>query len=1030
MTTRKHRSLISALLLDLNENGSSFRDDARPAATAAAHAKRRGAQRAQWRHAHRQAKECDEPDCSEDGPHRRHCGASTWYEGERRRGEQKIPGLRFLTLVTNANSAFSLQQPHAFSSRDFLRILCVGKEIRYRIEYTVPVAGSGPAREYAHVFLPPKAAGQPDTHVSHEILRGGWAKVHDSTSRRNNPSIPTSEEEEEGGWKALQRAVQTEGQEAERGIWGPDSLWKVAHTMPEDSIGFLKEYKGTPLDGIVEQVRDGTMMRVRLLLGQRNHRVVNLSLAGVKAPRYNGSGPGGFDSSNAEPFGEESLFFVESRLLQRNVKVQLLSIPQSAGTPAAFNPNAASATQPIVTASYFIGMLQHPAGDISQFILANGLAKIVDWHAGMITTAVPGTMEKYRAAESSAKQKRAGLWKDWSPPASAHTNGVNGHGSAAGGTKSAAPAAGRQFEGTVTRIITAESFSVKSVTGDEEQRIFLASVRQPAARDAHLAGYAAEAREFLRKKLVGKNVRVRVDYIKPREGDFEEKHCATVYQIRAGGGSSSKETGSIGEQLISKGLATVQRHRKDDEDRSSEFDKLMAAEAVAISEQKGIHSGKEMPAPRIPDASENAGKANAFLPSLKRGGKVPAVVEYVSGASRYKVFVPRENAKITLVLAGIRAPRTGRTPNEKDEPFAREGLAFSAEKLLQHDVEIDIFGTDKVGGFIGAVYLNRTDNVAIQLVENGLAHVHAYSAENVLFGAQLAAAEKSAKNAKKGVWHDYDAAQEEAAAAPAKNSNSASAVAPARTEYVDVVVSDARGNGSDVPFSFAVQILDDKVTQLEGLMSDLALAHKSGPPSAPVGFTPRSGDLVSAKFSADGCWYRAQILRSHSATKTANVIYIDYGNIEELSWKDMRPLDNMRFGKARLLPQAHEARLSFVKLFDGKSTDYVLDAQDRFREVALGRKLIANIELREPASASTGGLPRLHLTLYDPKDPNIGDPSACINLDLVREGWALVDRHVPYAKSNPKMPPALADAETEARKARSGIFIYGDPTED
>lgn len=37
---------------------------------------------------------------------------------------------------------------------------------------------------------------------------------------------------------------------------------------------------------------------------------------------------------------------------------------------------------------------------------------------------------------------------------------------------------------------------------------------------------------------------------------------------------------NVAEQLIEKGLASVVRHRRDDEDRSPDFDKLMAAEQV------------------------------------------------------------------------------------------------------------------------------------------------------------------------------------------------------------------------------------------------------------------------------------------------------------------------------------------------------------------------------------------------------------------------------------------------------------------
>ena len=90
------------------------------------------------------------------------------------------------------------------------------------------------------------------------------------------------------------------------------------------------------------------------------------------------------------------------------------------------------------------------------------------------------------------------------------------------------------------------------------------------ATDPKQAFYVSEAREFVRKKLIGKTVKVHVDFVRPKEGEFEERECATV---RYGGGNSN-----IAEQLIEKGLATALRHKRDDEDRASDYDKLMAAE--------------------------------------------------------------------------------------------------------------------------------------------------------------------------------------------------------------------------------------------------------------------------------------------------------------------------------------------------------------------------------------------------------------------------------------------------------------------
>lgn len=50
-------------------------------------------------------------------------------------------------------------------------------------------------------------------------------------------------------------------------------------------------------------------------------------------------------------------------------------------------------------------------------------------------------------------------------------------------------------------------------------------IRQSDPKQAY---YALEAREFLRKRLIGKHVKVQVDFIRPREGEYDERECATV----------------------------------------------------------------------------------------------------------------------------------------------------------------------------------------------------------------------------------------------------------------------------------------------------------------------------------------------------------------------------------------------------------------------------------------------------------------------------------------------------------------------
>ena len=108
--------------------------------------------------------------------------------------------------------------------------------------------------------------------------------------------------------------------------------------------------------------------------------------------------------------------------------------------------------------------------------------------------------------------------------------------------------------------------------------------------DPKQAFYAQEAREFLRKRLIGKHVKVHIDFVRPKEGEYDERECATVrygnqgscvYNIHRKPPSPiliSLSYRNIAEQLIEKGLASVVRLKRDDEDRSPDYDKLMAAE--------------------------------------------------------------------------------------------------------------------------------------------------------------------------------------------------------------------------------------------------------------------------------------------------------------------------------------------------------------------------------------------------------------------------------------------------------------------
>ncbi|KAG1737619.1 hypothetical protein EDB19DRAFT_1909600 [Suillus lakei] len=847
-------------------------------------------------------------------------------------------------------------EPWAFESRDFLRALAVGKEISFTSTHSFP-SNDDVTRDFGIADI-----GGVD--VASEMLKNGWAKVKES--KRD----PTEDD-------IRKRDIEVEAKATGKGLWnshGPQAR-AVHQTMPTDSQAFVSEWKGKSIDALVEQVRDGSTLRVRLFMPDGEHQMANIALAGVRCARTSSK-----QGEPSEPWAEEAKFFTESRLLQRSVRVIILSLPTSTATP--FQAGANSAPPP--PASIFIGSVLHPAGNVAEHLVAAGLARVVDWHAGML--AAGGGMERLRAAEKVAKEKRACLYANVSTASASttHSNGaVNGN--------------ARVFDGTVIRVRSGDQISVIDKESGKERRLQFSSTKGPKLSDPKQAYYAQEAREFLRKKLIGKHVKVMVDFIRPRDGEYEERECATV---RYGNQNSN-----VAEQLVEKGLASVVRHRRDDEDRSPDYDKLMAAEQAALAETRGIHSGKEQPAVKPPvNISESGARATTFVNGFKRQGKLSAVVDYVASGSRFKCVLklsslkalpPKDNQSLTLVLNGIRAPRTARNPSERSEPFGQEAVDFATRRYMQRDVEFEVDTVDKSG------------------VKEGLASVHSFSADGLSWSTQLYTPPKQKPSKhNKTYGRSYDEEAEKAAQAPPAEDD------PGRlkSEYLDVIISDVRAENG---FSFSVQILNTEgIATLEKLMRDFSLHHRVAHPS-PSNFVPKAGDLVSAKFS-DGSWYRARIRRASPVKKEAEVTFIDYGNQDSVSFSNIRPLDP----KFRSLPgQAQDARLSFVRLVASES-EYHADAVQRFRQLCEGRKLVANIDYKEGTT--------LHLRLIDPNDPvATQDPLACINADLLREGLASIDRKgCKYLSAYPHVMSKLQTAVAEAKRDRAGMFEFGDVEED
>lgn len=80
-------------------------------------------------------------------------------------------------------------------------------------------------------------------------------------------------------------------------------------------------------------------------------------ISGIRCPGFRLDADGKPDPSVVVPYSEEARFFVESRLLQRDVEVILESVN---------NAN-------------FVGTILYPKGNIAEALLREGFARCVDW---------------------------------------------------------------------------------------------------------------------------------------------------------------------------------------------------------------------------------------------------------------------------------------------------------------------------------------------------------------------------------------------------------------------------------------------------------------------------------------------------------------------------------------------------------------------------------------------------------------------------------------------------------------------------
>ncbi|XP_046665431.1 staphylococcal nuclease domain-containing protein 1 [Homalodisca vitripennis] len=848
-----------------------------------------------------------------------------------------------LAKRATSGSEETKDEPWAWEAREFLRKKLIGEfVVCYAAENKPAAAGN---RDYGIVYL--GKDGATGENINEAIVAEGLASV-----RGGGPEVAKLQE------------LEAQAKAAGKGIWSSDDRslhvrdikWSI-----ENMRNFVDKCGNKPINAIIEHVRDGSTVRC-FLLPDFYH--ITLMLSGIRCNGFKLDADGRPNLTVKVEYADEARFFVESKLLQRDVQVVLDSV----------NNNN------------FVGSILHPKGNIAELLLREGFARCVDWSIAFMKSS---SAEKLRAAEKWAKEKKLRLWKDYQ----SSTPQISGK--------------EKEFTGTVMEIVNGDALMIKLPSG-QIKKVFLASIRPP--RDANNPAPAAdgtpqplaprpknfrplydipwmyEAREFLRKKLIGKKVNVIVDYKQPARDNFPEKTCCTITIAGV----------NVAEAMVSKGLATVVKYRQDDDQRSSHYDALLAAEMKAQKSGKGLHAKKDTPSHRINDYSGDAQKAKQLLPHLKRGNRIEALVEFVASGSRLRVFIPKESCLVTFLLAGINCQKASRpAPGGKiveGDPFGEEALAFTKERCLQREVEITVESTDKAGNFIGWLWVENT-NLSVALVQEGLAEVHS-SAESSEYYRQLVMAEEAAKSSKLRMWKMFNPDEE-------KEKHEEEQVTERKVDPQKVFVIET------TPDLHVFVQLEEQGAKLENMLGKLRQELAANPP-LPGAYTPKKGDLCAAKFVEDNLWYRAKVEKVSGGK--AQVLYVDYGNRDEVPFTSCGQLPSS-FAVDKYY--AHEYALACVKL--PQDPDYIKDAVEAVKSDTMNRAVLLNVEYR------IASLP--YVTLTDEAT------NTDIIEGLIKEGLLLVDGNK-RDKRIQKLIQQYTSAQDEAKKGHLGVWQYGDITED
>lgn len=264
--------------------------------------------------------------------------------------------------------------------------------------------------------------------------------------------------------------------------------------------------------------------------------------------------------------------------------------------------------------------------------------------------------------------------------------------------------------------------------------------------------FAFAAREYVRKRCIGKTVEFTLEYQSKTGRDFGSIIIMDL----------SRE--NIALSLVREGLAEV-RSKNDTETQN-----LHEAQELAKTEKKGIWADEDVKKQNTRVVKSKVNVEN--VAKNIKGKTINVIVEYVVTGSTFRVTLPT-NETVLFTLTGCVAPgfkRDDKQNVKKDEkpakiaqPFANEALSYVENRLLHRDVSVLVESADK-DSLTGTVLKSGVKNIEKEqgpvtlqeeLLAAGLAKVADWSIAKTKFADRLKKAEETARKQKLRVWQNY-----------------------------------------------------------------------------------------------------------------------------------------------------------------------------------------------------------------------------------------------------------------------------------